>query len=348
MSSGTHLTVSPPTEADRQDAASLSLSESAPPSPSSTTTPHAATAGGGGGRGAPAVPEETREGQVEEEGGGDWWSWGASVVANVKQKTSEIYAVVQEDLQEFGETVATDTKDAVNQFDLTESVSSSLTKGVAALSQVAGGFVDTPTTPSHLRFDLTCDPLDESYPEWQLSFSLDSHDEAISQLLAEDADVRSSYALLVPAKLNPSLFWSRFFFLLEREEAEKALKRSLQLRADNSESVDEIGWDDDFDVEEHLDSASPSSPVTASPVASVPVDSDSDSSPSPSPSLSPSPSPPSPSMSLPPKDETVAKAVVTEEETEAEAPAEVVVVNSSAADLPQGEEEEDDDWLNWG
>lgn len=150
-----------------------------------------------------------------------WWSGQLSGLMNtIKQQSEDALRATQRDLAELVFTVHTDTSNFVSGA-ASQLGSYLLNRGDNDGIEVDRGddFNDstaeeeeTEQYKSELDRELCKKPENPEFEQWKEDFTLEQYNEQISELLAEDSDVRGIHSALVPSQLSNIEFWQRYFF----------------------------------------------------------------------------------------------------------------------------------------
>jgi len=151
-----------------------------------------------------------------------WWGFTTSLLDKtldkVKQQSEHIINIYKEDLQEFTQTIQTDTKEVIKNLPQDQEKISELlgisTKGEKSKNR---GVIQKSRLLS-LQSELSTyctDPIDvDKFQAFKTEFQIASRTEEISLLLSTNDKVREIHTKLVPATVSYKEFWERYFFKL--------------------------------------------------------------------------------------------------------------------------------------
>lgn len=150
-----------------------------------------------------------------------WWSSQLSGIVNtIKQQSEQALRATQRDLAELVITVQADTSNFVSgatsqlgtylwnrgdndgiEVDRGDDIDDSMVK-------------EEETDPYKLELDneLCKEPDNPEFVQWKENFALEQYTDQISELLAENSEVRGLHSNLVPSELSNIAFWERYFF----------------------------------------------------------------------------------------------------------------------------------------
>ncbi|KAJ6095825.1 hypothetical protein N7486_006571 [Penicillium sp. IBT 16267x] len=116
----------------------------------------------------------------------------------------------------------------------------------------------------HSNMDsFTKDPASDKFPEFKRDFSVDAKTDEIASHLEKYPELRTAMEKLVPETVEYVDFWTRYYFLRLVIETEEQKRKEL-LKGATAED-EEVGWDDDSDVE----SVSPATPQVSAGAQSL-------------------------------------------------------------------------------
>ncbi|XP_076938461.1 uncharacterized protein LOC143606644 [Bidens hawaiensis] len=92
------------------------------------------------------------------------------------------------------------------------------------------------------------DPEDVEYDEWKLGFRFDEKLGEIDEVMSEkDGVVAEIYREIVPARVDESLFWVRYFYRVYKIKMAEEARVKLVKRAISGDEDEELSWDVDED-----------------------------------------------------------------------------------------------------
>jgi len=165
------------------------------------------------------------------------WLWGYTsslfdkTIDKVKQQSEHIISIYKEDLQEFTQTIHTDTKEVIkklpqDQEKFSELLGITTKKGVIQKSRLI-------SLQSELSTYCT-DPIDvDKFQAFKSEFQIASRTEEISLLLSTNDKVREIHTKLVPATVSYKEFWERYFFKLNLLRQEESRRAALVKKSNN-------------------------------------------------------------------------------------------------------------------
>ena len=150
-----------------------------------------------------------------------WWSGQLSgIVDTIKQQSEQAYRATQRDLAELVITVQADTSSFVSG--ATSQLGSYLWNRddddgieVDRGDDIDDSFKEEEETESYKPesdLELCKEPENPEFKQWKEKFILAEYTDQISELLADDSEVRGRHSTLVPSKLSNVDFWQRHFF----------------------------------------------------------------------------------------------------------------------------------------
>ena len=155
------------------------------------------------------------------ESDGGWWSGQLSGIVNtIKQQSEQALRATQRDLAELVITVQADTSNFVSG--ATSQLGTYLwSRGdddgieVDRGDDIDDSFKDEETESYKPESDheLCKEPENPEFKEWKEKFILEQYTDRISELLADNSEVRGRHSTLVPSKVSNIDFWQRYFFL---------------------------------------------------------------------------------------------------------------------------------------
>jgi hypothetical protein len=172
-----------------------------------------------------------------------WGLWG--LVESVKKATTNLGDILQEDLKEFTNTIAHDTKEVVSATaekigvegkEVTRSISEFVEKLSAGASPELSDsqVIVTDRVQAELariRRDVntyTQDPPNAAaFASWSDTFDFEQCSQEITNTLASDSAMRELYAKLVPVAVTHLEFWKRYFFRVFQIQQEEAKRKEL-------------------------------------------------------------------------------------------------------------------------
>jgi len=189
-----------------------------------------------------AVEGATGVQQSEEAAGtSSWGGWFSSTLSSAKEKSTEMYQYIKQDLTEFGESVQEVSRDLKDKLKLEDTVrSATCTVGDTMntiFDQVSTIFGVGPddddetilvgdansmnnrrvqnkiyalALEEHVFLE---DPSNmEDYESWAASFDLNEKSVELADLLTTNPHLQLQYTQLVPDKVSHLLFWHRFYY----------------------------------------------------------------------------------------------------------------------------------------
>lgn len=149
-----------------------------------------------------------------------WWSgqFVNNIVETIKQHSEQMFHATRRDLTEMAITVQADTSSFFSG--ASSQLSSLWDRGDNDGIEIDRGddFDDTMVKDeescyrSELERELNEEPDDPEFEQWKENFSLDQYNDQITELLAENSEVRGLHSTLVPSTLSTNTFWERYFF----------------------------------------------------------------------------------------------------------------------------------------
>ena len=150
-----------------------------------------------------------------------WWSGQLSGIVNtIKQQSEQALRATQRDLAELVITVQSDTSTFVSG--ATSQLGSYLwnrddNDGIQIYrgDDIDDSFKEEEETESYkpeLDHELCKEPENPEFEQWKENFTLEQYTDQISELLADNSEVRGRHSTLVPSRLSNVDFWQRYFF----------------------------------------------------------------------------------------------------------------------------------------
>ncbi|EGG16498.1 hypothetical protein DFA_09036 [Cavenderia fasciculata] len=204
-----------------------------------------------------------------------------NIVETIKKTSDQVVAIYKEDLQEFSNSIISDTSTMVQS--QINNVKSNLSPMLGNDQQEEqqdeqlnnnnnNNITSTTSTNSLLSPNLfkgisffAPDPSNaEDYEQWCKSFDLDSRSFEITNIIAGNETIKSLYSKYVPSEMNHEAFWYKYFYKQYKLQKEEERRLILLKEATKEE---EIGWDDDeitFDQQDHLNNNNNNNNITQS------------------------------------------------------------------------------------
>jgi hypothetical protein len=207
-------------------------------------------------------PEEEKQEEIGEGAAGGWGGWLSSTLVSAKEKSSEMFNYLKQDLSEFTETVQEAGREIKDKLKLEDTMKTAVTavgtKANVVLEQMSTIFgigpddedeelvMGRPTARTRVRAKIYTMSYDESlfledpqdiddYERWMSHFDLEEENEETVNLLAHNSNLQEQYTKLVPSKVSHLVFWHRFYYLVHLMlEAEK---KSAAMSTTNNQPV---------------------------------------------------------------------------------------------------------------
>lgn len=147
-----------------------------------------------------------------------WWSGQFNAIVNtIKQQSEQALRATQRDLAELVITVQSDTSNFVTG--ATSQLSTYLwnrgdNDGIEFDhgDDINDSIVKEEETEPELDNELCKEPDNPEFEEWKEKFTLEQYTDQISELLAENSEVRNLHSSKVPSEISNIDFWQRYFF----------------------------------------------------------------------------------------------------------------------------------------
>jgi len=146
-----------------------------------------------------------------------WWT---GLVDSIKQQSEQALRATRRDLAELMITVQADTSNFVTG--ATSQLGNYLwNRGDEdGIEFDRGDDIDdteimedeNETCRPNLEHELSKEPDNPGFKQWKEKFTLEQHTDQITELLAENSEVRGLHSTLVPSLLSNFDFWQRYFF----------------------------------------------------------------------------------------------------------------------------------------
>jgi len=109
-----------------------------------------------------------------------------------------------------------------------------------------------------------CDkPTDEDdFNRWLKTFEFDKQQDAIAEVLKDNAFMQELQSRIVPLIVDQETFWTRYFYRLGKLQEAHNQREQLVQRAQNTEEEEELSWDAE-DAEDETETAA--EPTTTQP-----------------------------------------------------------------------------------
>jgi len=206
--------------------------------------------------------EEKEEIVPDEQGAtGGWGGWLSTTLSSAKEKSTEMFQYLKQDLSEFGETVQEAGRDLKDKLKLEDTAKTAVNtvgeKMNTILEQVSSIFGVAPEDDEDTTMIVTKDgPLVlsriqarihsiamneeiflkdpdvlELYEIWLANFDLEEKQDEMADLLSNNPHLQLHYSQLVPDKVSHLVFWHRFYFqvhLIATEEETMAYQEALE------------------------------------------------------------------------------------------------------------------------
>ncbi|KAB7494266.1 BSD domain-containing protein 1 [Armadillidium nasatum] len=215
-----------------------------------------------------------------------WWEWVQSTKDKVVSQSSEVFELVKKDIEEFSKVVSEETSSVVSStatslkeklnLDQESSSASQMKKSVSGfLNHVAEVFTPSPDDDDQeaimilnqqpvtldrlqaAKFSFCSNPSnflkepenEKHYESWLQSFNIESHENELAPLLADNDVLRKSYSALVPSQLSHIVFWHKYFYEMEQLEKAEEKRQEMKKRAQEADDDDDqIVWEDADEV----------------------------------------------------------------------------------------------------
>ena len=144
-------------------------------------------------------------------------SWWGGLVTSIKQQSEQALRATQRDLSELVTTVQADTSNFVGGA-TTHLVNFLWSNDNGSENRTeTSDLKDAPVKEKQankpeLDHELCKEPDHPEFKQWSETFTLEQFTDQISELLAENSEVRGLHSSLVPAVLSNIDFWQRHFF----------------------------------------------------------------------------------------------------------------------------------------
>lgn len=162
-----------------------------------------------------------------------WWS---GLVDSIKQQSEQALHATRRDLAELMITVQADTSNFVTG--ATSQLGSYLwNRGdndgieIDRGDDINDATIEEDEKEPELDHELCKEPDNPEFGQWREKFTIEQYTDQISELLAENSDVRGLHSTLVPSELSNFDFWQRYFFrqhLSEQVSRPSVLGRGLK------------------------------------------------------------------------------------------------------------------------
>lgn len=150
-----------------------------------------------------------------------WWSSQLSGIVNtIKQQSEQALHATQRDLAELVITVQADTSNFVSGatsqlgtylWNRGENDGIEIDRGDDMDDSIVRE-EETEPYKHDLGNELCKEPENPEFVQWKENFTLDQYTDQISELLADNSEVRGQHSTLVPSELSNIDFWQRYFF----------------------------------------------------------------------------------------------------------------------------------------
>eukprot|EP00008_Paramoeba_atlantica_P010637 CAMPEP_0201476630 /NCGR_PEP_ID=MMETSP0151_2-20130828/1797_1 /ASSEMBLY_ACC=CAM_ASM_000257 /TAXON_ID=200890 /ORGANISM="Paramoeba atlantica, Strain 621/1 / CCAP 1560/9" /LENGTH=279 /DNA_ID=CAMNT_0047857049 /DNA_START=58 /DNA_END=897 /DNA_ORIENTATION=- len=190
------------------------------------------------------------------------WGWFSSI----KEASNKIYEVYKEDLGEFTNTIASDTKEAYDTIEKeattkTSTIFSFISSSLKNENEISEKSGNGNGNWSSENFEADSEtyvspPQEKQFEEWlKANWDDEEAKETSKTILESNPIVKDLYSQLVPSHVSDDLFWKRYFYRahlsrLQWEERAKKVNEVVGKSQDQeNENEKDLSWGDDEEEE---------------------------------------------------------------------------------------------------